>query len=75
MNSGCRRLLGVVRDRDTSALTGFFESLGAERCGKIKVVCSDTWKPYLNVIAALLPAALNVLDHFHIAKKTLGSRR
>ncbi len=27
------------------------------------------WKPYLNVIAAMLPAALNVLDRFHIAKK------
>ena len=27
------------------------------------------WKPYLNVIAAMLPTALNVLDRFHIAKK------
>ncbi len=27
------------------------------------------WKPYLNVIAAMLPAALNVLDRFHIVKK------
>jgi transposase len=27
------------------------------------------WKPYLNVIAQMLPAALNVLDRFHIAKK------
>jgi transposase len=26
-------------------------------------------KPYLNVIKAMLPAALNVLDRFHIAKK------
>jgi transposase len=30
---------------------------------------SDMWKPYLNVIARMLPAALNVLDRFHIAKK------
>ena len=29
---GCRRLLGVIRDRDTSSLTGFFETLGTERC-------------------------------------------
>lgn len=71
IDSGFRRLLGVVKDRDTSSLTGFFESLGAERCAKIKVVCSDMWKPYLNVIATMLPAALNVLDRFHIAKKLL----
>ena len=69
IDSGRKRLLGVIRDRDTQSLTGFFESLGAERCAKIKVVCSDMWKPYLNVIAAMLPAALNVLDRFHIAKK------
>ena len=29
------------------------------------------WEPYLNVIAAMLPAALNVFDRFHIAKKLL----
>lgn len=44
-------------------------TIGAERCARIKVVCSDMWKPYLNVIARMLPAALNVLDRFHIAKK------
>jgi len=69
IDSGCKRLLGVIRDRDTQSLTSFFESFGVERCEKIKVVCSDMWKPYLNVIAAMLPAALNVLDRFHIAKK------
>ncbi len=69
IDGGCRRLLGVIRDRDTASLNGFFESLGTERCAQIKVVCSDMWKPYLNVIAAMLPAALNVLDRFHIAKK------
>jgi transposase len=69
IDSGRRRLLGVIRDRDTSSLTSYFESLGAERCAQIKVVCFDMWKPYLNVIATMLPAALNVLDRFHIAKK------
>ncbi len=69
IDSGSKRLLGVIRDRDTQSLTRFFESFGSERCAKIKVVCSDMWKPYLNVIAAMLPKALNVLDRFHIAKK------
>ena len=69
INSGSRRLLGVIRDRETESLAGFFLEFGAERCARIKVVCSDMWKPYLNVIAAMLPAALNVLDRFHIVKK------
>jgi len=29
-------------------------------------VCSDMWKPYLNVIAARAGQALHVLDRFHI---------
>jgi transposase len=33
------------------------------------------WKPYLNVIAAMLPAALNVLDRFHIAKSLIAPIR
>jgi transposase len=69
IDSSRKRLLGVIRDRDTQSLTSFFESFGATRCAKIKVVCSDMWKPYLNVISAMLPTALNVLDRFHIAKK------
>ena len=69
IDSGAKRLLGVIKDRDTASLTGFFEALGPERCAAIKVVCSDMWKPYLNVIAAMLPLALNILDRFHIAKK------
>ncbi len=69
IDSGCKRLLGVIKERDTAALAGFFETMGPERCAAIKVVCSDMWKPYLNVIAAMLPTALNVLDRFHIAKK------
>lgn len=69
IDSGSKRLLGVIRDRKTESLASFFEDFGPERCARIKVVCSDMWKPYLNVIAQMLPAALNVLDRFHIAKK------
>jgi hypothetical protein len=29
---------------------------------------SDMWKPYLKVIAEQVPAALHVLDHFHIMR-------
>jgi len=69
IDKGSKRLLGVVMGRKTEALRGFFEEFGKERCENIKVVCSDMWKAYLNVIAEMLPKALNVLDRFHIAKK------
>ena len=35
----------------------------------IRFVCSDMWKPYLNVIAEQLSPAVHVLDRFHIMKK------
>ncbi len=69
IDGGCRRLLGVIKERKTASLTKFFEEFGKDRCAEIKVVCSDMWKPYLNVIKTMLPAALNVLDRFHIVKK------
>lgn len=70
IDEGRKRLLGVVKKRTKSALTGFFrDDLGPQRCALIKVVCSDMWHPYLKVIEEMLPNALNVLDRFHIAKK------
>jgi len=70
IDAGRKRLIGVLKERTTKTLEHFFkEELGAERCAKVKVVCSDMWRPYLKVIAELLPSALNVLDRFHIAKK------
>jgi transposase len=69
ISKGSKRLIGVIKSRKTKALEGFFKDFGKERCKRVEVVCSDMWKPYLNVIAAMLPAALNVLDRFHIVKK------
>ena len=70
IDAGRKRLIGVLKERTTQSLERFFtEDFGAGRCAKVKVVCSDMWRPYLKVIAKLLPKALNVLDRFHIAKK------
>ncbi len=69
IDKGKKRLLGVIKDRTELALSGFFDDQGTAWCAKIKVVCSDMWKPYLNVIKSCLPNALNVLDRFHIVKK------
>ena len=38
----------------------------ASRC---KYVCSDMWKPYLNVIAEKLGQAVHVLDRFHVMQQ------
>ena len=64
-----RRLLGVAEGRKVRSLLRFFMDFGKERCARVKVVCSDMWKPYLKVVAKKLPNALNVLDRFHIAQK------
>jgi transposase len=69
INEGTKRLLFVVEDREENSLRQFFDWLGEERSALIEFVCSDMWKPYLNVIAKYAPNALNILDRYHIAAK------
>lgn len=66
LDAGKRRLLWIGRDRTAKTFRGFFDWLGPERCRQLRFVCSDMWKPYLRVIAAKAPGAVNVLDRFHI---------
>jgi len=65
---GVKRLLWVAQDRTEQSLRGFFTSLTAEVRAGIRFVCSDMWRQYLNVIAEQIPAALHVLDRFHIMR-------
>jgi transposase len=69
IDEGSRRLLYIAKDRSEESLRGFFERLGETRSQLVEVVCSDMWKPYLNVIAEMASNALNILDRFHIMKK------
>lgn len=69
IDKGRKRLLGVVKKRTEKAFSDYLTELGSGWCSNIKIVCSDMWKPYLNVIKKHLPEALNVLDRFHIVKK------
>ena len=62
----CRRLLWVVRKRTQATLQQGLDALGSEVVAGLKYVCTDMWKPYLNVIAARAGHALHVLDRFHI---------
>ena len=66
IDSGCRRLLWIGKDRTAKSFLGFFRMLGRERCAGLRFVCSDMWKAYLKVIKKKAPNALHVLDRFHI---------
>lgn len=64
----CRRLLWVGLDRTTETLDIFFNEFGL-RARWLRWVCSDMWKPYLEVIARRAKQAVHVLDRFHVVAK------
>lgn len=66
IDKGCRHLLYVGQDRKEQSLREFFRWFTDERAQAIRFVCSDMWKPYLNIIKECAPNALNILDRFHI---------
>lgn len=66
IDSHCRRLLWVGKRRTQATLRRGLAALGAEVVSGLRFVCSDMWRPYLNVIAAQAGQALHVLDRFHI---------
>jgi transposase len=68
IDSQCRRLLWIGKERKAKTLLRFFHDFGKERTANIRVVCSDMWKPYLKVIAKKAINAVNILDRFHIMK-------
>jgi transposase len=61
-----KRLLWVSLDRTEDSLRGFFRILSDDVRKKIRFLCSDMWKPYLNVLAQEVSDAIHVLDRFHI---------
>jgi transposase len=66
IDSGCRRWLWVGQRRTQATLQKGLQALGPEVVKKLRFVCSDMWKPYLQVIATEVGQALHVLDRFHI---------
>jgi transposase len=67
IDSECKRLLWVGKDRTIRTLLRFFRMFGKERSAQLLFICSDMWKPYLKVIAKKAGQAIHVLDRFHIA--------
>ncbi|HEX9970632.1 MAG TPA: ISL3 family transposase, partial [bacterium] len=69
IDSHCRRLLYVGKERKAKSLLRCFSRLGKVRTSVLEVICCDMWNPFLKVIAKKAPKALNILDRFHIMKK------
>jgi transposase len=67
IDTECKRLSWVGKDRTIKTLLRFFRTLGKERSAHLLFICSDMWKPYLKIIAKKASQAIHVLDRFHIA--------
>lgn len=66
LDQGCRRLLWVGPRRTQATLKRGLKALGPEVVKGLRFVCSDMWKPYVQVIAREAQHAVHVLDRFHI---------
>ena len=69
IEAGCQRLLWVGKERTSASFQQFFTLIGKELSENIEFVCSDMWKPYLDLIKQHCTHALNILDRFHIVAK------
>ncbi len=63
-----KRLLWIGQHRRAKTLLQFFRWFGTERTDALTFICTDMWKPYLQVVAKKAGHALHILDRFHIAK-------
>jgi transposase len=68
IDASCRRLLWIGKRRSEKTLKQGLKTLGPAVVQGLRFVCSDMWKPYLNVLAAQVGQALHVLDRFHITQ-------
>lgn len=69
IEADCTRLLWVGEERTKAAFQKFFDLIGTELSQRIEFVCSDMWKPYLDLIKKNCTGALNILDRFHVVAK------
>jgi transposase len=67
IDQGCRRLLWIGKDRKERTLKSFFAWFGKRRSAALRFVCSDMWRPYINMVRRHASEALHVLDRFHVA--------
>jgi len=59
------------RSKDT--LTEFFQFIGPHGCQRLKGVCCDMWRPYIEVVQQYAPNATIVFDKFHIVSHLMSA--
>jgi transposase len=69
IDEGCKRLLYVGLGRTADSLRGFFETVSTAVAAGLKYVCSDMWRPYLEVLAEKASQAVHVLDRYHLVAR------
>ncbi len=69
IDQGATRLLWIGKERTIESFQAFFTLIGKPLAAQIQFVCSDMWKPYLDVIRKNCSQALHILDRFHIVAK------
>lgn len=69
LDKGARRLLWVAQGRTRQACESFFRFFGKQRCQRLAFVSSDMWRACIDTVARWAPAAVHVLDRFHIVKR------
>lgn len=61
-------LLAVLPDRKKETVVAWLRKLPAARKVAITRVCTDMWEGYVSAVEEVLPAALVVIDRFHVAQ-------
>lgn len=69
IDAKCRRLLYVAQDRTESSLRGFFDMIAEPSLQSLRFICTDMWRPYMNVIAEKAEGVVHIFDRFHVMKK------
>lgn len=62
ISGSAKRLLAISEERTEASLRSCLLSLGTSVCAGVRFVCSDMWRPYLNVIGQCLSQSVHVLD-------------
>ena len=62
------RLAWATPGRDQATLERFFDALGEQRCGQIRLVSADSAAWIKRVVAARCPRATQCMDPFHVVQ-------
>jgi transposase len=61
-------LLAVLPDRRKATIVAWLKTIPVAIRAQITTVCTDMWEGYSTAVAEVLPAAVIVIDRFHVAQ-------